>query len=79
MSHSAQTSPGLVRRLAHWWQRWKITPAVEHYGVAEAQHIAHGLGASAPELHTVAGKWPDAVEPLNRQLVALDAADIHRS
>jgi hypothetical protein len=79
MSHSAQTSPGLVRRLAHWWQSWKITPAADHYGGAEAEHIAHGLGASAPELHTVAGKWPDAVEPLNRQLVALDAADIHRS
>jgi hypothetical protein len=48
-------------------------------GGAEAERIAHGLGASAPELHTVAGKWPDAVEPLNRRLIALDAANIHRS
>jgi hypothetical protein len=47
-------------------------------GRAEAERIAHGLGASAPELHTVAGKWADAVEPLNRGPVALDAA-IHRS
>jgi hypothetical protein len=52
---------------------------VEHYGGAEAERIAHELGSSAPELHTVAGKWPDAVEPLNRRLVALDAANIHRS
>jgi hypothetical protein len=45
-------------------------------GRPEGEHIAHGLGASAPELHTVAGKWPDTLEPV---LVALDAANIHRS
>jgi hypothetical protein len=36
-------------------------------------------GAEGERVHTVAGKWPDAVEPLNRRLIALDAANIHRS
>jgi len=34
---------------------------MEQCGGAEAKRIAHGLDASAPDLHTVAGKWPDAV------------------
>jgi hypothetical protein len=40
---------------------------MEQCGGAEAKRIAHGLDASAPDLHTVAGKWPDAVGPLNYQ------------
>jgi hypothetical protein len=85
MSRSAQTSkrPGFVRRLAHWWRSWKITRATLHpvdcYAVTEVERIARGLGAGVPELHTWAGKWPDAVAPLNRRLAALDAAHIRHS
>ena len=53
---SAETSVSFVLRLAHWWRSSKIRPAMEQCGGAEAKRIAHGLDASAPDLHTVAGK-----------------------
>jgi hypothetical protein len=67
---SAETSVSFVLRLAHWWRSSKIRPAMEQCGGAEAKRIAHGLDASAPDLHTVAGKWPDAVGPLNYRLTS---------
>jgi len=78
MSISAQ-QPGFVRRIAHLWRSRKITPAMQRWdccGVENVERIGHELGVSVPELHTLAGKWPDAVEPLNYRLtaLALDAA-----
>jgi hypothetical protein len=50
-------------------------------GAAEVERMAHDVGMSTLELRALAGKWPDAAEPLNRRLaaLALDPADIRRS
>jgi hypothetical protein len=68
--------------LARWWHNWKVTHAnaqrLDCCGSAEVEHIANDVGVSVPELRALAGKWPDAAEPLNRRLaaLALDPADI---
>jgi len=70
---------------ARWWQNWTATRAnidrLECCGAEEVEHIAHDVGVSPNELHALAGKWPDAAEPLNRKLVALglDPAEVRRN
>jgi hypothetical protein len=70
--------------MARWWRTWRVTRANERRldccGSAEVEHIANDVGVSVPELRALAGKWPDAAEPLNRRLaaLALDPADIRR-
>ncbi len=75
----------LTAAAARWWRNWKITRAslqqLDRCGADEVERIAHDVGVSVPQLRALAGKWPDAAEPLNRRLaaLALDPADIRRS
>jgi hypothetical protein len=70
--------------VARWWRNWKVARAnverLDCCGAAEMERMAHDVGVSTPELRALAGKWPDAAEPLNRRLaaLALDPADIRR-
>jgi hypothetical protein len=71
--------------VARWWRNWTITRAnvdrLDCCGAAEMERMAHDVGVSPRELCALAGKWPDAAEPLKRRLVALglDPEDVRRS
>lgn len=70
--------------VARWWHNWTFARSnigrLDCCGAIEVERIAHDVGVSSPELRSLAGKWPDAAEPLNRRLaaLALDPADIRR-
>jgi hypothetical protein len=70
---------------ARWWRNWKVTRVglqqLDRCGANEFQRIARDVGVSTTDLRALAGKWPDAAEPLNRRLaaLALDPAEIKRS
>jgi hypothetical protein len=70
--------------VARWWQNWTFARSnigrLDRCGAAEVEHIARDVGIGAPELRALAGRWPDAAEPLNRRLaaLALDPAVIRR-
>jgi len=70
MSHSAQTSerPRFGRLLAHWWRSWNARRSamadLDGCGPAEMERIARDVGVSAADLFVLAGKWPDAADPL---------------
>ena len=82
LSMQASTGYGVAHRIARWWQEWtnrrRTMAQLDYCGAAEVERMAHDVGVSASELHTLAGKWPDAAEPLKRRLaaLALDADDI---
>jgi hypothetical protein len=61
--------------VTRWWRNWRVTLAnglrLDCCGSAEVERIANDVGVSVPELRALAGKWPDAAEPLNRRLAAL--------
>jgi len=87
MSLSLQASApgyGVARWIARRWQDWtnrrRTMMQLDCCGAAEVERMAHDVGVSASELHTLAGKWPDAAEPLKRRLatLALDPDDIRR-
>jgi hypothetical protein len=88
MSLSAQASapgPGVARWIARWWHDWtsrrRMMTQLDCCGAAEVERMAHDVGVSSGELCALAGKWPDAAEPLNRRLVAigLDPEDVRRN
>lgn len=64
---SAQTRPGLIRRLARWWRersgRRNAVAALDGCGPAEAARIARDLGVGGAEFRVLAGKWPDVRTP----------------
>jgi hypothetical protein len=68
--------------VARWWRQWTATRAdldrLNRCGCADIERIAQDVGVSTSELCALAGKWPDAAEPLNRRLAALglDPKDI---
>src|SRR5262249_57332138 len=70
MSLSAQTSEwnGFARRLAHWWRSWngrrRTMADLSRCGRAEMERIARDVGVSGADLSILAGKWPDAADPL---------------
>jgi hypothetical protein len=72
----------LLRKLTRWWRGWRQRrTAISELGCcgrAEREHIARDLAVGAPELSTLAGRWPDSADLLNRRMqqVKLDAADI---
>jgi hypothetical protein len=84
LSVQVNAQSGVASRLARWWQGWtrrrKAMIQLDCCGAAEVERIAHDVGLSRPELYAMAGKWPDAAEPLNRRLatLALDPADVRR-
>jgi len=83
-STAVKAHVAILRQLTGWWQGWR------HYRTAVAEldccgpdgqeSIAHDLGVSAPELHILAGKWPDSADLLNRRMeqLGLDATEMKR-
>lgn len=71
--------------VARWWRNWTTARAnvanLDCCGTEQTERIAHDLGVSAPELRTLAGKWPDSADLLNRRLAALelDPTEIRRT
>ena len=84
MSRSAQTSErnGFARRLAHWWRSWngrrRTMADLGRCGPAEMERIARDVGVSGADLSILAGKWPDAADPLYWRMneIKLDRKEI---
>ena len=61
--------------LARWWQNWRARTAavdeIECCGADEAARIAQDVGLSAAELRTLAGRWPDSADLLERRMTAV--------
>jgi len=66
----------VLRQATRWWVGWRDrrTEVAEfnRWGQDELVSVAHKFGVSAPRLHTLAGKWPDAVSAPS-QLTCLNA------
>ena len=80
----SKRTPGDAGRIGHWWMRWRthwtaLADLVQH-SPAELERIARDVGVSAHELHVLAGKWPEAADPITRRAGALglDAGEIGR-
>jgi hypothetical protein len=73
-THTTQTQ-ALLAAISAWWRKWKDCRAavseVESLGDAELAHVAQDVGLSAPQLRTLAGKWPDSADLLSQRLAAL--------
>jgi hypothetical protein len=67
---------GVARRIARWWQEWtnrrRTMMQLDCCGAAEVERMAHDVGVSSGELCALAGRWPDAADPLKRRLAVLD-------
>ena len=65
---------GLFGSLAKWWRNWTARDAaLGELGCCdreEAAHIARDVGVSVSELQTLAGRWPDSSNLLDRRLAA---------
>ena len=59
-----------------WYRNWKAARAnlarLDCCGAVEASRIAREVGLSVHELRALAGRWPDAAEPLTQRLAALE-------
>ena len=81
---SAQTRPGLVRRLARRWREWagrrNTVAALDSCHPSETARIARDLGVGGAEFRVLAGKWPDSSDLLSRRMRQneLDAAELVR-
>jgi len=60
--------------LAKWWRNWTARDsALRELGCCdreEAAHIARDVGVSVSELQTLAGRWPDSPNLLERRMDA---------
>lgn len=87
MSRSAQPSErhGFARRLAHWWRSWngrrRTMADLDYCGPAEMERIARDVGVSGADLSILAGKWPDAADPLYCRMneIKLDRMEVTRA
>jgi hypothetical protein len=59
---------------AKWWRNWTARDAALRElgccGGEEAAHIARDVGASVAELQTLAGRWPESPNSLERRVAA---------
>jgi hypothetical protein len=71
----ANGRPAVLGAVGRWWTRWRA-----HWGAltelvncspAELERIARDAGTSVGELHVLAGKWPEAADPMMRRAAAL--------
>ena len=60
--------------IAKWWRNWRTRDSalaeLRCCGNDEAAHIARDVGVSVCELQTLAGRWPDSRNLLERRLAA---------
>src|SRR3954454_18783583 len=65
---------GPFRLFAKWWRNWTARDAALRElgccGGEEAAHIARDIGVSVSELQTLAGRWPDSPDLLERRMAA---------
>ena len=59
---------------ARWWRNWTARDSalaeLRCCGSNDAAHIARDVGVSVSELQTLAGRWPDSRNLLERRLAA---------
>jgi hypothetical protein len=69
--------------LGRWWRNWTATygGTLNSCDDEDVARMARDVGVSATELRSLAGKWPDSADLLNRRLAALDLdpADVRRA
>jgi hypothetical protein len=69
-----QSHEGPLDIVASWWRNWKSRRAavseLNCCGADEVAHLARDVGVSADELRTLAGRWPDNENLLERRLAA---------
>jgi hypothetical protein len=77
-----KSQPGM---LARWWHNWKARNSavgeIDCCGADETARIAQDAGLSVAELRTLAGRWPDSADLLERRMAAvgLSTGEIARS
>src|SRR5215831_18070446 len=61
--------------LTRWWRNWVSRDAalreLAGCGERETSHLARDIGVGVTELKTLAGRWPDSSNLLERRMVAL--------
>jgi hypothetical protein len=61
--------------MSTWWSNWKRQRAalMEINGLAEPElsRVAQDVGLNAPQMRTLAGRWPDSADLLSRRLAEL--------
>ena len=73
-----KSQPG---RLARWWHNWKARNSavgeLDCCGADETTRIAQDVGLSVAELRTLAGRWPDSANLLERRMAAVGLSVDH--
>jgi hypothetical protein len=74
MQTATEDRAGPFSILAKWWRKWTARDAaLRELGCCdreEAAHIARDVGVPVSELQTLAGRWPDSPNLLERRMDA---------
>ncbi len=74
MQSATGNHAGPFSRFARWWRNWTARDAaLRELGCCdrdEAAHIARDVGVSVSELQTLAGRWPEPSNLLERRMAA---------
>jgi hypothetical protein len=74
MQTATENRGGPFGIFAKWWRNWTARDAalaeIGCCGGDEAAHIARDIGVSVSELQTLAGRWPDSTNLLERRMAA---------
>ena len=66
---------GPIGLLSEWWKNWRRREAgmheLEACGREEVAHLARDIAVGSSELRTIAAKWPDNVDLLQRRIAEL--------
>ena len=61
--------------MSTWWRNWKRQRAalaeINGLGEPELSRMAQDVGLNAPQVRTLAGRWPDSADLLSRRLAEL--------
>ena len=72
---SSVQSETILGAIGNWWRNWRQQRAAvtEINGLAgsELARVAQDVGLNAPQLRTLAGRWPESVGLLSQRLEAL--------
>jgi hypothetical protein len=65
----------MIVMLARWWRWWRGNAAgraeLVQFNQAELNNLARDVGVNAAELHSLAGKWPNAADLLSLRMQQL--------
>jgi hypothetical protein len=80
MQQTPTLKTGPLGHLERWWRNWKAGDAARQElagcGDNETAHIARDIGVSTSELRTLAGRWPDSANLLERRIATLGLAPV---